>query len=324
MEPMKITAVAHPIQGLMKYHGLLNPDRRIPFHDSISVCEGTLSSTTTIEAEPSLKSDTYRINGEEPSPKEGERIGVVIEAIRSRAPTSLHVRVESKNSLTNAKGLGFSASGMAALGFAANEALEAGLSERELSEAVRLGAGSATRSLAGGFAIWYADRDGGSYAERIVCPAEDSFRMLIVPILSHVKTDQAHHEVLTSPFFTARIRSVRHNVKEMAAAVRSGDLVRVCEMAETDTLSLHAVTMTGSTRMMLWEPKTIEIMKTVRRLREEEGVACWFSIDTGPSVFINTDVDHLPQVKAVLEEVTPNLVESGVGGAPLLVDEHLF
>jgi len=321
---MKITAVAHPTQGLMKYHGLLNPAKRIPFHDSISVCEGALSSTTTVEAEPSITADSFQINGAEPSEREMERIRVVLDAIRSQGGSGAHVRVKSENSLRDAKGVGFSASGMAALGYAANKALESGLSARELSEAVRLGAGSATRSLAGGFAIWYADRDGGSYAERLACPSEESFRMLVAPIQSNVKTEQAHREVLTSPFFTARIRAVRHNVKEMAAAVRSGDLVRVCEMAETDTLSLHAVTMTGSSRMVLWEPKTIEIMKAVRRLREEEDVPCWFSIDTGPSVFINTDVEHVRQVCAVMEELAPNIVESRVGGAPRLLEDHLF
>ncbi len=321
---MKVTALAHPIQGLMKYHGLLNPAKRIPFHDSISVCEGALSSTTTVEAEPNIEADTFQINGAEPSDREMERIRIVLDAIRNQQRSDVHVRVKSENSLRDAKGVGFSASGMAALGYAANRALDAGLSDRELSEAVRLGAGSATRSLAGGFAIWYADRDGGSYAERVPCPAEDSFRMLIAPIHSNVETDQAHREVLTSPFFTARIRSVRHNVKMMASAVRSGDLVKVCEMAEADTLSLHAVTMTGSARMVLWEPKTIEIMSAVRRLREEQRVPCWFSIDTGPSVFINTDAEHIQQAKTAVAEVAPRLIESSVGGAPRLVDEHLF
>ena len=34
---MKATAIAHPMQGLIKYHGLRNEKLRIPFHDSISV-----------------------------------------------------------------------------------------------------------------------------------------------------------------------------------------------------------------------------------------------------------------------------------------------
>ncbi|MFB0567331.1 MAG: diphosphomevalonate decarboxylase, partial [Candidatus Bathyarchaeia archaeon] len=33
---MKATAIAHPIQGLIKYHGLKKPKQRIPYHNSIS------------------------------------------------------------------------------------------------------------------------------------------------------------------------------------------------------------------------------------------------------------------------------------------------
>ncbi len=321
---MKCTAVGHPIQGLIKYHGLKDPDRRIPFHDSISVCEDAINSTTTVEAMPNFSHDVYQINKIEPSAKEAERIRVVLDAIRKRARTKLHIRVESKNSLTEAKGVGFSASGIAALGFAANEVLEAGLSARELSEVVRLGAGSATRSLAGGFAIWYANREGASFAERLSCPNEKSFRMLIAPLYSNVRTDQAHREVLTSPFFQTRIRTLRRNIRAMASAVKDGDLAKIGAMAETDTLSLHAVTMTGSNAMILWKPKTIEIMETVRRLREEEGMPCWFSVDTGPSVFVNTDSKHIRGAKSALSKVAPKLIESGVGGAPHSIDDHLF
>src|SRR5438094_847640 len=46
---MKATAVAHPIQGLIKYHGLADPVLRLPFHDSISVCTAPLTSRTTVE-----------------------------------------------------------------------------------------------------------------------------------------------------------------------------------------------------------------------------------------------------------------------------------
>ncbi|MFB6197701.1 MAG: diphosphomevalonate decarboxylase, partial [Halobacteriaceae archaeon] len=35
---MKATARAHPIQGLVKYHGMRDVERRLPYHDSISVC----------------------------------------------------------------------------------------------------------------------------------------------------------------------------------------------------------------------------------------------------------------------------------------------
>src|SRR5437667_11077736 len=64
-------------------------------------------------------------------------------------------RVESRNANLKGKGLGFSASGFAALGLATSKALGLSLEPRELSEVVRLGAGSAARSLVGGVSIWY-------------------------------------------------------------------------------------------------------------------------------------------------------------------------
>ena len=46
---MKATAIAHPMQGLIKYHGLRNEKLRIPFHDSISVNVDKLWTKTTVE-----------------------------------------------------------------------------------------------------------------------------------------------------------------------------------------------------------------------------------------------------------------------------------
>ena len=46
---MKASAVAHPIQGLIKYHGLADERLRLPYHDSISVCTAPLLTHTTIE-----------------------------------------------------------------------------------------------------------------------------------------------------------------------------------------------------------------------------------------------------------------------------------
>ncbi len=54
---MKATAVAHPIQGLIKYHGLKDAVQRIPFHDSISVCAEALETVSSVEFDESLSDD---------------------------------------------------------------------------------------------------------------------------------------------------------------------------------------------------------------------------------------------------------------------------
>ena len=79
---MKATAIAHPIQGLIKYHGLKDARLRIPFHDSISVCVGALHTTTTVEATEALNEDLVMINGKKAVGTGLERVAVVLNKLR--------------------------------------------------------------------------------------------------------------------------------------------------------------------------------------------------------------------------------------------------
>jgi phosphomevalonate decarboxylase len=142
---LKATAVAHPIQGLIKYHGLKKLKQRIPYHDSISVCIQALATTTTVEALGSPKKDEIVVNGKALLERDRERVEVVLGELKKLARYSGGFKVFSENSLKAGKGLGFSASGFAALGSAASKALGLSLDSVSLSEIVRLGAGSATR-----------------------------------------------------------------------------------------------------------------------------------------------------------------------------------
>jgi phosphomevalonate decarboxylase len=321
---MKATAVAHPIQGLIKYHGLKDAKLRIPFHDSISVCLDALHTITTVEAVSSSKRDFVMINGKEAMGNDLERVEVVLNKLRDVAKCSESFKVMSENSITSGKGLGFSASAFAALGTAACAALGVKVDYVSLSELVRLGAGSATRSLAGSFAIWYANKNDRSYAEPIVEPETVDLGMVIVPIPSTVKTDEAHSEVLRSPLFRARLKHVAKIVETMKHAIKAGDVATIGQLAEEDSLSLHASTMTGRTHMILWEPETLRIIKEVQRMRLE-GIPAWFSVDTGPSVFINTYVDRVENIADRLRRLGSfSVITSKVGDKPTFSRNHLF
>lgn len=321
---MKSTARAYAIQGLIKYHGLKNPRLRIPFHDSISVCMKALDTVTTVEADNSLRRDIIRINGLIPTTGEEHRVRVVVDKLRKMAGEDIRVRVESRNANVKGKGLGFSASGFAALGLAASKALGLDLERRELSEVVRLGAGSASRSLVGGFSIWYANRNGRSYAEQLSSAGSIGLRTLIVPVPSKIKTDKAHADVLTSPFFKARLSYVKGVLQKMEKALRKKDLPEVCRLAEVDTLNLHAITMTGKQETVLVSPLSVKIMEAVRRLREEEEVPVWYSLDTGPSVFINTTRQAANRVEKTIRSLSDVAILSEPGGQAELVSRHLF
>ena len=321
---MKSTARAFAIQGLIKYHGLRNPRLRIPYHDSISVCMKSLPTITTVEAIPGLSTDKIRIDGLVPTKKEAARVHAVVDKLRTLADDMTNLRIESRNPNVDGKGLGFSASGFAALGLATSRALGLNLETDKLSEIVRLGAGSASRSLVGGFSIWYANRKGRSYAEQLASANSIRLRTLIVPIPSTMKTDKAHADVLTSPFFKARLAYVKGVLQRMRRAIGRKDVSEICRLAEVDTLNLHAITMTGKLGTVLVSPLSIRVMEEVRRLREEEMVPVWYSLDTGPSVFINTTRKAASKVERRMRALADSVMLSDPGGPAEIISHHLF
>ena len=309
----------------MKYHGLKNKKLRLPFHDSISVCVKELTTTATVDFSPQYTEDTIQINGNIAKGTEAQRVIVVIDALRKLKKTKDHVKIVSKNNLENAKGVGFSAAAFASIAFAASNALNLKIDRSRLSEIARLGAGSASRSLVGGFSIWYANKRGRSFAQQLDDGTRIKLAMGIVPLVSPIKTDVAHEESATSPFFTSRVKTVQAAIPKMIHAIKGGDIGEVCKLAETDSLSLHAVTMTGRQGLVLESPETINIIRRVRTLREEKGIPVWYSMDTGPSVFLNTQPEYLDKVCDDIESnLNVPIIRSGVGGPAHAVDQHLF
>ncbi len=280
---------------------------------------------TTLDFDPKLKRDIVMIDGKTPTARDLGRVSAVLNRLRQAAgKPRVGARVESRNPEVDGKGLGFSASGFAALGLSASKALGLNISYGDLSQVVRLGAGSAARSLVGGFSIWYAKRNGRSYAEQLAAPDSVKLRTIIAPLPSSVKTDRAHEDSVRSPLYKARLAYLKTRLREMRRAIARRDVPWISRLAEQDTLNLHAVTMTGPWGMVLFSPVSIAIIDEVRRLREEDSVPVWFSLDTGPSVFINTTPHDLSRVHKSIRAVTKQLLVSSPGGPAELLDKHLF
>ncbi len=321
----KATAVAYAIQGLVKYHGLKDSKRRIPFHDSISVCVEQLTTRATIEFSSQYQQDTAEINGRSATNAEASRVSAVVSPLKFLAKTKGHFKLSSKNNLPQGKGLGFSASAFASIAQASSKALGLDMEPERLSEIARLGAGSASRSLVGGFSIWYANKKGRSYAEQLPTSENLNLAMAIVPIPSQVRTDSAHEESVTSPFFSSRLKEVRKILPKMKRAIKSGSVDEVGKLAEADSLSLHAITMTGRNGLVLMSQETLSVIRGILSMRETDHMPVWYSLDTGPSVFVNTHADHIDKVCENIRKYTNfQVLRSGVGGPAHTIGEHLF
>jgi len=278
-------AVAFTMQALVKYHGLRDWNLRLPYHDSISVNTSCMKTEATIT--DGRKGGIFT-DGQKNAPANSRLAGVVQSLSPSKSVGDF--RIDSKNVPPgNPKGIGYSSSAGAALTILTHRLLVGGRPDlKALSRTARLFAASAARSLVGGYSRLYAGKDDeGAYAERFADAGDLDLRMVIVPLSSDLRTEDAHKEVLTSPFFKARIKSAQRRCDDMEKAILGNDLESLGVLAERDTMELHSLTMTGENRMMIMTEDTIRIMRKVREMRAQ-GAETWFSMQTGPSVFINT------------------------------------
>lgn len=319
---MKSSAIAHPIQGLIKYHGLKDEILRIPYHDSISVATSPTASHTTVEF-GGFRTDTASVDGKRLRGREMERVLAVMNEVRRRSGVRKKFKMASENNFPSNVGLGASASGFAALARAACDAADLHLSLEEISVIARRGAGSATRSVTGAFSRWRAGfEDEESYAYQL---ASEDFQMgIVVALIPAFKyTENAHKAVLTSPFFYSRLAFVHGALSEMENAIKKRDIRRIGALAERDSLILHGITMTSVDEMLLWMPETLKVILEVRRMRTE-GLPTYFSIDTGATVYVNTEPKHVKKVEKRIRALGIKTITCGVGGSAKLTDQHLF
>lgn len=319
---MKASAKAHPIQGLIKYHGLRDERLRIPFHDSISVATAPTASHTTVEF-GRYRKDTASVDGKNLVGRELERVRSVVDEVRHQSGVDLRFKMVSKNNFPSNVGLGASASGFAALAAAACKAAGLGVSVAQLSIIARRGAGSATRSVTGAFSRWIAGHeDEESYSYQI---ASEDFQMGIVVALipAFKSTESAHKAVLSSPFFHSRLAYVHGALAEMESAIKKRDIKRIGMLAERDSLILHGITMTGLDEMILWRPETVRVILEVRKMREE-GLPVYFSIDTGATVYVNTHPSKANEVEERIESLGIETIKCSVGGPARTTSQHLF
>ena len=317
----KATAVAHPIQGIVKYHGLRDEETRIPYHDSISVC--TAPSHTRTTAEFGHEKDTFVVDGEEMD--DGiERAKRVVDKVREQTDTDSGVRVESENSFPSNVGLGASSSGFAALSLAALEAAGGDTSVRNASAVARRGATSAARSVAGGFSrIRTSDKDERCYAERLDDGFGDDLRIVVALVPAHKHTGRAHEEAAESHMFGSRLAYVHGALAEAERVIGDGDFDATFSLAERDSLSLLAVTMTGPEGWIYWKPETLALLEVVRDMRDD-GIPVYMSTDTGATAYLNTTEEHAERVADAVEALGVESHVWEVGGPARVTDDHLF
>ncbi len=307
MPTWKATACSCSNIAFIKYWGNMDDALRLPVSGSISMNLDGLMTRTTVEFRDDQTSDTAQVDGKPMSGPGLERISRHLDHLRSLVETTTHAIVTSANNFPSGAGIASSASAFAALTLAAAGALGLKLAERELSALARLGSGSASRSIPGGFVEWYAALSHeASYAESIA-PADHWPLVDLVAIVSqaHKSTGstEGHSLAGTSPLQAARVHSARERLDRCRGAILKRDFEAFAEVVELDSNAMHAVMMTSQPPLLYWAAETVAIMHLVRQLRAS-GLGVCYTIDAGPNVHCICLPEHAEQVQGHLASLS--------------------
>lgn len=324
----KATAIAGSNIAFVKYWGNLNDELRIPMNGSISMTLDAAHTITTVEFSAAYKADELIINEKPADAPAVARASNHLNHIRQLADTTLKARIVSQNSFPTGAGIASSASGFAALTKAAAGALNLQLSNIELSKLARLGSGSASRSIDGGFVEWFpGGQHDTSYAVQIASP--DHWDLVdVIAIVSaeekKVGSTAGHPLAHTSPFYQARLGELQTTLSRMRTAIFERDFPTFGEILEEEAISLHVASMTSRPSILYWNAGTVTLMHALRAWRDEGDEALgYFTMDAGPNVHILTEKQYVPALLEKLKTVTyvQDVLVCNAGPAARLIDE---
>jgi diphosphomevalonate decarboxylase len=277
-------------------------DANLPAVPSLSLTLDALYTETTVRFAPDAAADHVVLDGAELGPAATARAKVVLDRVRALAAVASPFAVESVNHVPTAAGLASSASGMAALAMAAARC--AGLADGPgplVSRLARLGSGSASRSVYGGWVTWE-----GAEATPLA-PVDHLDVALVVAIVDAgpkaiSSRDAMNLTARTSPFYAGWVRQARGTFDEGVGALKARDLAGLIAAMEASTLRMHACAMAARPPVRYWQPASLAAIGAVEGLRAEGLVAGW-TMDAGPNVKVLCGRDDVPAVRGALARV---------------------
>lgn len=275
--------------ALIKYWGKKDQELILPMNNSLSLTLDAFYTETSVRFSSEYTQDSFSLDGDIQDEKATKKVSKFLDLARKKAGIQLHAKVQSQNFVPTAAGLASSASGLAALAGACNDALQLGLSEKELSMLARRGSGSACRSIFGGFVEWEkGDSDTSSFAQ--VVPSNDweqELAMIFILINDQQKDvfsrDGMQRTVETSDFYDSWLDAVSQDIQTAKTAITNKNFLALGEVTEANGLKMHATTLAATPPFTYWSPDSLKAMNSVRRIRNE-GTPCYFTMDAGPNV----------------------------------------
>ncbi len=294
--------------ALIKYWGKKNESLILPMNNSLSLTLDAFYTETEVSFLEAYTEDQFYLDNQLQDEKATKKISAFLDIVREKAGTTKKAKVISQNFVPTAAGLASSASGLAALAGACNEALKLGLDDQALSRLARRGSGSACRSIFGGFVEWEKGHDDqSSYAHPISSDGFEDHLAMVFLLLNEQKKDVSSRDgmrrtVETSSFYQGWLDSVEADLYQLKQAIKTKNFQLLGETMEQNGLKMHGTTLAARPPFTYWSPDSLKAMQAVRDLRNQ-GIPCYFTMDAGPNVKVLVQKDHLDKVKTAFSDL---------------------
>lgn len=299
--------------ALIKYWGKKEESLKIPFQSSLSFTVDNLYTETKVSFDKSLREDVITINGL----KTGQsvlRVKEYLNQLRKFYHVEDYCYLDSENFVPTASGLASSASAFASIAFGFLNHLN--LSDEELSKAARLGSGSASRSIYGGFSVWH---HGNNHDTSFATPLDiewDDFRIIVCLLDSSEKkhsSSEAMQIATRDSSYQDFVKKSKMDLTEMLEALKQKNLDLVGLIAERNSEMMHnLIERTG----IIYKTKTSkQVIAIINKLRGN-GIKAYFTMDAGPNVKIITTEQY---VSKIIQEIPFETIICKSGNRPLII-----
>jgi len=298
---MQVTARSTPNIAIIKYWGNRNNALRLPSYDSLGMTINTPSVDITVEDADAFSLQSFLANGSEKI-IDGENLARFTKhreltnkylnflGIEKMIPGNIAITIRS--AIPPSIGLASSAAVFSCIAKCYGNFGKSPLTDEQISVIARLGSGSATRSIFGGFtAIECSNRDTIDAAKAVQIANESHwplYDIIIVPSQEEkaVGSTEGHAIAQTSPYWKKRVEAMPRRQSECIDAILNKDFEKLQAVAEEDCMDMHHVMETSSTPLKYLSDETHRILAEVKELRKEQHLEVLYTMDAGPTVHL--------------------------------------
>jgi diphosphomevalonate decarboxylase len=329
------TAISHPNKALVIYWGNENDILRIPTRYSLSVTlqgiNHPLDYIVSLRTIQSSEHDKVIIDGIEDKGEIHSQFVHHLDAMRRYTGFREKVEVATRKSFPVGSGLAGSAASASALAEAFAGLIDKTDDTRLKSIMARLGSGSASRSVYGGFVMWQkGNSNESSYAKQLFNENHWDLRNLIAMVSSNLKKVRSIEGMKLSKrtcpkqLYSDFVSVASHHIEQISTAVSTRDIAKLGALYEKENCLFREICLKTTPVLDYWTNSTHAILDKVANLRNN-GIPAYAGTDAGPNVHIFTVPKHVEKVTTTIQEVEGVLevIHCRVGEGSHLIQGHL-